>query len=241
LHLPSAAGLNVLRGAHGDPPARSRKSQATAFAPFPTALPGSLREVGAFQAGLGRGTVRAGKRATEQRLRQALSEGGIVHLATHGVLNSRNPMFSRVDLIAGRGNPRDDGRLEVHELLALRTDASLVFLSGCETGVGAAWSTQFERGEDYATLAQAFLFSGVGNVVGTLWPIQDDGAAVFAGLFYAALGSQPPAEALATAQRQLLKDGRFGSPYHWAAYQVFGSNDLELPPHIAAGLSVSPN
>jgi CHAT domain-containing protein/tetratricopeptide (TPR) repeat protein len=241
LHLPSAAALSALRAAGNGRSARRSGGQAMAFAPFPASLPGSLHEVRTFRDALSSAKAREGPRATERRLRQALSAGGVVHLATHGVLNSRNPMFSRIELATGEGTPEDDGRLEVHELLALRTDASLVFLSGCETGVGAAWSTQFARGEDYATLAQAFLFSGVGNVVGTLWPIQDDGAAAFAERFYAALGSQPPAEALATAQRQMLKDGRFGSPYHWAAYQVFGSNDLDLPPHIAAGMSVSPN
>ena len=74
-------------------------------------------------------------------------------------MNSRNSLFSRIELTPGSGEPGDDGRLEVHELLRLRIRSPLVFLSGCETGVGAAWSNQFARGEDYATLAQAFLYA----------------------------------------------------------------------------------
>jgi CHAT domain-containing protein len=145
-----------------------------------------------------------------------------VHVATHGVMNPRNPMFSRLELARGRGDPADDGRLEVHELLGLRVNAPIVFLSGCETGVGGAWSTGFGQGEDYATLAQAFLYAGAGSVVATLWRIGDEGAAAFAERFYRHLGTLEPAEALADAQRAMLQERKYASPYYWAAYLVSG-------------------
>jgi CHAT domain-containing protein len=161
----------------------------------------------------------------------------MVHLATHGIMNSRNPMFSRIELAPGRGGANDDGRLEVHELLGLRIGAPLVFLSGCETGVGTSWSTQFARGEDYATLAQAFLYAGARTVAATLWQIGDDGAAVFAERFYAQLRTMAPAEALAAAQREMLRGSRYASPYYWAGYQVIGESE-PLGPHRLATLSV---
>lgn len=34
-----------------------------------------------------------GRSATEARLREALAHEGIVHVATHGILNVRNPTF----------------------------------------------------------------------------------------------------------------------------------------------------
>jgi CHAT domain-containing protein len=147
-------------------------------------------------------------------------------------------MFSRIELAAGDGGADDDGRLEVHELLALRIQSPLVFLSGCETGVGSAWSTQFARGEDYATLAQAFLYAGATSVVATLWRIGDDGAAAFAERFYARAGTLAPAQALADAQREMAKDARFGRPYYWAAYQVFGVGGSGSGPHRSAQLPV---
>jgi CHAT domain-containing protein len=98
----------------------------------------------------------------------------------------------------------------------------LVFLSGCETGVGAAWSTGFARGEDYATLAQAVLYAGARNVLSTLWPIGDRGAAAFAERFYANLEQVAPPEALAAAQKDLLRDPDFGRPFHWAGYTLSG-------------------
>jgi CHAT domain-containing protein len=162
----------------------------------------------------------------------------MLHIATHGVMNPRNPMFSRIELTAGQGGPDDDGRLEVHEVLGLRIAAPFVFLSGCETGAGASWSTQFARGEDYATLAQAFLYAGARNVAATLWRIGDAGAAAFAERFYANLRTMAPPEALAAAQRELLHGSRYSSPYYWAGYQVIGDGERLPELHRSPALSV---
>ena len=165
--------------------------------------------------------VRIGRRANEQAVRRALASDRVVHLATHGILNSNSPMFSRIELSpSGRDGSARDGRLEVHEVLGLTIRSPLVFLSGCETGLGAAWSTEFSRGEDYTTLAQAFLYAGANNVIATLWPIADDGAAVFVENFYTEFQRSSPAESLVSAQRLMLSDSRYRAPYYWAAYQL---------------------
>jgi CHAT domain-containing protein len=133
-------------------------------------------------------------------------------------------MFSRLQLRQGvEGRSADDGRLEVHELLGLAIGAPLVFLSGCETGLGSAWSSQFVRGEDFATLARAFLYAGSDNVVATLWSLEDESAAVFAELFYRELEGVSPVEALARARRTMMAEERYASPYYWAAYRLSGS------------------
>ena len=64
----------------------------------------------------------------------------------------------------------------------------------------------FRQAQDYATLSQAFLYAGARDVVATLWRIDDKGAAIFAGRFYAALAHQPAALALASAQRRMIAD-----------------------------------
>ena len=138
-------------------------------------------------------------------------------------------MFSRIELARGSDDTSDnDGRLEVHEVLGLRVRSPLVFLSGCETGVGAAWSTRFARGEDYTTLAQSFLYAGAANVVATLWRIEDEGGSEFAKRFYRALQETTAADALAEAQRSLVEDDRFNSPYYWAGYQLTGTGEFQL-------------
>jgi CHAT domain-containing protein len=228
LHIPSSAALGAVRVARDPRPGSPRR--AFGFAPFPRELPAAMEEIRMFRRTMPRAETRHGGRATELHVRQALAVGGVVHVATHGLMNPRNPMFSRLALAPCGGGSGDDGRLEVHELLALQISPQMDFQSGCETGVGAAWSTGFARGVDYATLAQAFLYAGARNVLSTLWPIGDRGAAVFAGRFYAHLEALPPPEALAAAQRDLLRNPDFGRPFHWAGYLLSGEGGVPVIP-----------
>ena len=213
--------------------------ETAVFAPFPTDLPGTSAEADAItrQASTSRRYV--GPDATESALREKLAEPRVVHVATHGVLNVRSPMFSRIELARGGApaDPANDGRLEVHEVLDLSIRSPLVFLSGCETGSGNAWSTSFARGDDYATLAEAFLYAGARNVISTLWRIEDQGAASFASTFYSALGTRSPVEALGAAQRAMLGMREYASPYYWAAYVASG-NGLAIGAQNRNGPSV---
>jgi len=214
--LPSASTLPALRE-RARPSATEERT--TVFVPFPDRLPATAVEGEGIRQRAPETVVRRGRRASEAELRRALGEEGIVHVATHGILNTVNPLFSRLELAPGRsGGPTDDGRLEVHELLGLEVRSRLVFLSGCETALGPGWSGEFAKGEDYATLARAFLYAGASGVIATLWRIEDEGGAAFADRFYAHLASAPPAEALALAQRDLMKDSRWSAPYVWAGY-----------------------
>jgi CHAT domain-containing protein len=237
LELPSASSLAAVRNAAAF--AGHEKFAAAVFAPFPGELPGTKDEANAI-AGLTSGVRKyVGSGATEDAVREALASPLTVHVATHGVLNPRAPMFSRLELhrpAPASVSPSNDGRLEVHEVLDLSIRSPLVFLSGCETGTGAAWSTSFAPGDDYATLAEAFLYAGARNVVSTLWRIDDRGAAEFASVFYRGLRSKGPVEALAAAQRALLTSPQFASPFYWAAYTISG--DGSPPPQIRADRAV---
>jgi len=226
LHLPTASALPALRATPRKPMAAGRN---VALAPLVDVLPASRQEVHRFRRSVGAAEILIGARASEGALRLALTGGGLVHVATHGTMNARNPMFSRIELSPGDGPSRsEDGRLEVHEVLGLRITSSLVFLSGCETGLGTAWSTSFDRSEDYATLAQAFLYAGARNVVATLWRVADEGAAALAERFYVSLSSLGAADALAAAQRSMIADKRYGAPYFWAGYQVSGDGTAAM-------------
>ena len=104
--------------------------------------------------------------------------------------------------------------------------------------MGGAYTTAFAPGEDYATLAQAFLYAGATNVIATLWPVEDNGAAAFVDEFYQALGRSSPAAALAAAQRAMLSSERYSAPYHWAPYQLAGVDGAPGIPHGSSGSSV---
>jgi CHAT domain-containing protein/Tfp pilus assembly protein PilF len=223
--LASASALSALRARGGD----VLNSNATVIAPLPNELPFTRDEAVAVGAQLAHSHVVVGRAATEALLRDALRNSAIVHVASHGALNVESPMFSNLRLATSLSSTQradDNGRLETFEVLSLDIRSHLVFLSGCETALGPAWSTTYSRGDDYATLAQAFLFSGARNVVATLWTINDRGAADFARTFYEALASSTPSVALASAQRAFINNPSYAAPYYWAAYTLSGSGLL---------------
>jgi CHAT domain-containing protein len=136
--------------------------------------------------------------------------------------NSQNPLFSRMTVGQGIGTaPANDGKLEVHEILALTTRSPLVFLSGCETGLVSGAEGQIIQGSDESSLAQAFLIAGAGRVVATLWRVDDASAVRMADSFYRRLRNGSSSDdALAGAQRDAIQ--RRGD-YTWAAYTISGA------------------
>jgi CHAT domain-containing protein/tetratricopeptide (TPR) repeat protein len=236
LTLPAASALAALRGRTA---AAWADAAPVVLAPDPVGLPGTEAEATAVARAVPGASVRIGREASEATVRQALAAGSLVHLASHGELNARNPMFSWLQTAGVSGPERGfDGRLEVHEILDLRIQSPLVFLSGCETAVGSAGSTSFAPGEDFATVARAFLYAGARNVVATLWRVDDEGAAAFAAEYYRRLATDGPVDALAGAQRTLARDRRFSAPYYWAGYTLAGDGQSAVP---AKGVRLSVN
>jgi CHAT domain-containing protein/tetratricopeptide (TPR) repeat protein len=223
--------ISYLRSANLLPELRAASIPATAglsaFAPFPAALPATRAEaVEASRSGPG-GTLYLDRRATENAVRRALAASRIVHMASHGVLNARNPMFSRIELAQGVGrSSADDGRLEVHEVLKMTVNSALVVLSGCETGVADDWSGDPMRPAGVATLGQAFLHAGARNVMATLWRIDDEGSTRLVGHFYRHMQDGDVARALALAQRALLEDRAYDAPYYWAGFVLVGEGRM---------------
>ena len=190
-----------------------------ALAPHAAALPGSQAEVAAIRRIHGdRASVLVGPRASERAFRTLAADQDIVHLATYGVLNKHNPLFSYVELGAGGG---EDGRLEVHEVFGLTLNARLLVLSACQTGLGAGALADVPPGDDWVGLAQAFLFSGASNVVATLWPVQDAATARFMGRFYTELAAgRSEADALAETQRAAARARATAHPFYWAGFAL---------------------
>jgi CHAT domain-containing protein len=190
------------------------------FAPMTDALRGTAREARAIAALLPTATVWTGRASTEARVHEALGRGDAVHIAGHGAHNPQNPLFSFVTV--GMKSRSADGVLRVHEILALQTRSPLVFLSGCETGLGSAGADPFVPVNDEGSLSQALLSAGARSVVATLWPVSDTIAADVAVRFYRRLATRPdPAVALAEAQRAMLKNGS-NHDFTWSAYTVAG-------------------
>lgn len=119
----------------------------------------------------------------------------VLHVATHGLADLRQPMTSLLMLPAkdSEGNPT---YLTAGQVQQWRGDADLVYLSACETAVGRA---QFADG--VPGLQRAFLRAGARGVIATLWPVEDVYASQFAVDFYRSYtAGTSAAQALARTQ-----------------------------------------
>lgn len=203
----------------GDRPGRPSTEGVLAVAPRPDALPASRREVEAVARLAGRETrVLIGARATEAAFLREASDKRILHLATYGVLNKHNPLFSFVEFA-----PDDvgDGRLEVHEILGLELHADLVVLSACQTGLGSGRLADVPPGDDWVGLTRAFLHAGAKTVVATLWAIEDQATSLLMERFHGSVAAgTPPAQALSQAQRAMLREPVTAHPFYWAGFVV---------------------
>ena len=161
-----------------------------------------------------------GSRATESAFKGASGRYQVLHLATHGYFNKFNPLLSGLELEA---DGREDGRLEVHEILGLRLSARLVVLSACDTALGGGYFAEVPAGDDIVGLTRAFLFAGSPSVVASLWAVNDRSTMRLMSGFYGRLAGSDKATALAEAQRELVaRGGRYSHPYFWGAFVLVG-------------------
>lgn len=149
----------------------------------------------------------------------------IVHVATHGLLNSERPQFTGLVLsLVGNQTPRNatgnDGFLRTEEIFNLRTNARLVMLSACETGLGKE-----RRGEGVIGLTRAFMYAGAPTVGVSLWSVSDRSTAMLMTKFYErVLGKDnvPPVAALRAAQIGMIANPRYSAPFFWAPFILVG-------------------
>jgi hypothetical protein len=150
--------------------------------------------------------------ATEARTKSLIGGARLLHFATHGELNERDPLASGLLRSPGGGG---DGRLEVREIFGLDLKAQLVVLSACETGLG-----QLSTGDELVGLQRAFLYAGSPAVVTTLWKVDDRASFTLMREFYDQLAKLDAAQALQAAQRAAMKE--FPHPFAWAAFGLTG-------------------
>jgi CHAT domain-containing protein/Tfp pilus assembly protein PilF len=149
-----------------------------------------------------------------------------LHFATHGILDSEHPELSVLALSQrdAKGQPLN-AFLSLQDLYALRLQADLVVLSGCETGLGREL-----RGEGLVGLTHGFLHAGASQVVASLWPIRDRAAAELMQSFYRSMlrDGQSPTAALRSAQIEIWKQRTWRDPYFWAAFVAQGDWNTSL-------------
>lgn len=150
----------------------------------------------------------------------ALAQYRMLHFATHGLIDSRNPELSSLvlSLFDRKGQPQN-GFLRLHDIYNLKLNADLVVLSACQTALG-----QEIRGEGLVGLTRGFMYAGAARVLASLWSVDDRATSELMKRFYGHMisGRQSPAEALRQAQIELSRDPRWSAPYYWAGFSLQG-------------------
>jgi len=177
-------------------------------------LPAAAQEAQAVTAMFPGSQTYLGGEATPDHL-VAAGKAGYLHLATHGVLDARDPSNSYL-LVAG-----SEPRLKVPQIFELKLDGvRLVTLSACQTAVG---KDNVGAGSELTTLAFAFSVAGSNSVLASLWSVSDESTRELMTAFYAGVKEGLPlSKALQVAQLKLLADPRFKSPFYWAPFVLLG-------------------
>ncbi len=167
---------------------------------------------------LGNTTIIQGEDATRERLRAAMEQATLLHIAAHGAHRPDAPQLSFIQL--------EDGQLCVGDLFRVALSASLVTLSACDSG-----QLVVRAGDDPVGLARGFLAAGARSLLVSLWQLEDGCALRQMGEFYRRLAAGAnKVAALRAVQCDWLasETGRLRHPFYWGALQLLG-DDGPLP------------
>lgn len=165
--------------------------------------------------------VKTRNAATKDRFLASLKTSDVVHFAGHYVVVDRDPSRSYLLFSENGANPgaRILTNAEIDKLQFPRT--KLVVMAACRSGLD-----NYFDGEGIVGLTRTFLSGGVPVVIASQWSVDSDAAAELMKRFHAHRRNDAmnTSRALRAAQLDLAKEpnGRFNSPYYWAAFAVFG-------------------
>ena len=186
-----------------------------------SALPGTLEEADFIQSVGRKVDVKVSEEATEAYFKENAAMSGVIHLASHGVLNKINPMYSFVLM---NTTPAEDGHLTIREIFDLKLKAQWVTLSACETGMG-----DLNEGDELVGLSRAFIYAGSGAVIVSLWPVDDVSTANTMKVFYQeVVKGKTLGQSLLLAQQRIRNSKGYSSPYFWAPFILIGNGNQRL-------------
>lgn len=153
------------------------------------------------------------KAATLEHVMGALQRADVLHYCGHAYFNGDGPDASGLTL--------EDADLTAGEIGKLSVVPRVAVVNACEAGRIRGHIP----GSESASFAGMFLRAGVVAYVGTLWPVQDDAASVFAKRLYHSLAvGLPLDEAVRRGRKQLYDEQR----HDWSNYVLYGDAEFVL-------------
>ncbi len=168
---------------------------------------------------LGTGTVFDGADATEAQFKELASDYQIIHFATHGMANSKDPDYSLLAFTTINDSIENEF-LYVGDMYNLKLNSEMIVLSACETALGKNF-----RGEGIMSLARGFSYAGAKSVFTTLWCVNDHSTFEIIKGFYGHLQSgMDKDKALQQSKLDFLeKSSDFAAhPFLWSPYIIIG-------------------
>jgi len=154
--------------------------------------------------------VRTRDAATAASFRDQALRHGIVQFSGHAVIDRGEPWKSALMF---------DTPLTAREIGAIHFSRTrLAILAACST-----LAFDGARVEGTSAIARSFLTAGVPTVIGSLWDVDDAGAAAFVVRLHERLArGLAPAAALRDVQREFIHDPARHDASVWAAFTVIG-------------------
>jgi len=156
-----------------------------------------------------------GSQASKAAVVAQMPQARIIHLATHGLLDSQQGLDSAIALAPDGTGQANDGLLTAAELAEMKLNAELVVLSACNTGRGRI------SGDGVLGLSRSLILAGVPSVVVSLWSVPDAPTAALMDEFYNQL-QQRHSKADALRQAMLSIKDIDPDPVNWAAFTLIG-------------------
>lgn len=183
-------------------------------------LPGTEQEVDQIATLFkGKSSVVKFQDATEAAVKSDdLTKYDYLHFATHGIVDEVNPELSRIFL---NTQDQEDGNLYAGEIYNLNLNANLAVLSACQTGLG-----KFSKGEGVIGLSRAFTYAGAKNIIVSFWSVADESTSQLMTNFYRIQlmnRSISFSNSMRQAKVEMIKDGKYASPYYWAPFILIGN------------------
>lgn len=199
----------------GGPSDSTRGPEFERFGPLPEAEE-EVKTLGQLY-GTAKSRIFIGPEAREKVVKAEAAKYEVLHFATHGLLDNRNPMFSYLTL--AQGDPNEDGLLEAREILNMDLHAKLAVLSACQTARGRVGT-----GEGVIGMSWALFVAGVPTTVASQWKVDSASTTSLMIDFHRRLTKkkETKAEALRQASLGLLRSERYRHPFYWAGFVMIG-------------------
>jgi CHAT domain-containing protein len=203
--------LTSLLSGHADVPARS-PSIAFGARKDNTGATRELRALGRFYTD---GASFNGETAVKPSFLSALGKASVFHYAGHSQ-DAADPLRSSILLDGEREGPNSITAVDISR--RKMPPNSVVVLASCDSSVGNSRDGIGMRG-----LTSAFLISGAGSVVGSLWLVDAESTTRLVLQFHQGFAGDrlPVAVALRNAQLAFIQEGVH--PYYWSGFVVTGN------------------